>query len=265
MPYLWKAYNSKNNIKPSDIINYYQITNESDKQIIREIFSENSVITTQNNIYNKLSKQGLFGFDNTGSSDILNDDTYRGQTVNSEDEIKNFQSYFIENNRSKPFDAYISLHSFTNDLIVPTRMTTTYPSPFFTHNLANSYTKYIDLVNTQINKYYKNDDIDNTIHKIDIGINDVEILDKRDDHIYYSTAIDSIGYPVNGTMDEWTYLIKQSETESKSKSKSKTTDFKSITLEVGNIYYDGFYPNKYEMVDIIFVSVRSLALFISNI
>jgi len=46
---------------------------------------------------------------------------------------------------------------------------------------------------------------------------------------------------------------------------TKINNFKAITIEVGNTKYDLFYPNKYEMLDIVYNGIISLSALISNI
>ena len=65
-------------------------------------------------------------------------------------------------------------------------------------------------------------------------------------------------------MDEWAFLIKQKKYENMYKN-GFTNKFKTITIEVGNTVFDKFYPNKYEMLDLVYIGVRSLSAFIGNI
>lgn len=186
------------------------------------------------NITNKTN--GTWGFSKNGSSSSILDDTYRGSKPNSEAETKILQEYLIQNN---DIALFIALHSYSNQVISNTTSINNYPSPYSEIDKKNDrvFYKYIT----------KNHDIDVALTQNTESKDIIKRGDLRFDSIYYSSVPDAIGYSVDGDTVFWWSLLKYSQ-----KQNQKNIGY---TLEIGNMSKDGFYPNKYEMIDIVYNGV----------
>jgi hypothetical protein len=197
----------------------------------------------------KIKKNGLWGYDDLGSSGDPRSDTYRGAvsydgvTRTQEPETDIFQKIFID----CKIDFLISLHSYSNLIIQPTLFDSSYPIPFFVKD--SDYLKFVTDTCTRYSQM-------GGVSKVISATPDVDPIEKdndpRNDKTFFSTANNSIGYTVNGDHTDWSVIE-----DLKLKNiglKNKNRKFRSITLEVGNTKYDRFYPNKCEMIDIIYNS-----------
>jgi hypothetical protein len=160
------------------------------------------------------------------------DETYPGYTQNSENETLIFKKIY---NVIQP-DLFVSIHCY-HDSIIPSDV-------------------FMDIVDTtnEVIKYNHSKSVPGkyTLSNLLKDVPYFKSLINHHKHTNISTSSyeDTIKFPLiasplgisRGEMTHWTYVRA---------SKTNKTKFMSFTLELGNVERDGFYPNKYEMIDLV--------------
>jgi hypothetical protein len=185
-------------------------------------------------IVETLEQKGLWNFDDKGSSGDPRADDFRG--TGSEPEADAFQEYFSKFHKELDFQVFISLHGFMNSIVIPSEMKSL-PIPF-TRSDKKRYESRLSGLRIGIS----NDKREKLSDK-----------NRRADVMVYDPT--SIEYPVNGDQTDWVHMVDVQEFERNAKKKNKII---SVVVELGNASFDRFYPNKYEMVDIVNLGVSTM-------
>ena len=172
-----------------------------------------------------LRKQAMWGVDDVGSSPSPVAETYRGPRQNSEDETQLIAKFMLEH----PLAAQVMHHTYGNKILHANRPRVVKGRAYistFTHRHAAECERMA------------------TQAAVVGDFPDELQTCLRSDRLTYSLGDDSIGYPVNGDMNDFGYLAHSFRGLS-------DVPFISVTAESGNVKADQFYPSVTEMIDIV--------------